>query len=107
VVLQCKMSLMAFSTVVTGRQFGRYWGKSRHGRMRWKVTRMTHSVISPSSIFALRKDHSITSSARPSSWSGNVIPSAFAVLRFITNSTFTACTTGKSAGFVHLRMRAM
>src|SRR5262249_19229873 len=34
--------------------------------------------------------HSITSSARPSSGSGKVRPSVLAVLRLITNSTFTA-----------------
>src|SRR5262249_42650537 len=34
--------------------------------------------------------HSITSSARPISGSGKVRPSVLAVLRLITNSTFTA-----------------
>src|SRR5262249_48690183 len=46
--------------------------------------------------------HSITLSARPSSESGNVIPSALAVLRLIKSSTLVACCTGRSAA---LRMR--
>src|SRR5712691_6679762 len=40
--------------------------------------------------------HSITSSARPSSESGNVTPSAFAVLRLMTSSTLVDCWTGRS-----------
>jgi hypothetical protein len=50
--------------------------------------------------------HSITSSARASRWSGTVRPSALAVLRLITSSNFDACTTGRSAGFAPLRIRA-
>ena len=42
---------------------------------------LTLCVTSPPSITALRKDYSITSSARPSSVSGTVRPSALAVLR--------------------------
>src|SRR5882672_2634519 len=48
--------------------------------------------------------HSITSSARPSSESGTVRPSALAVLRFMSSSTFVDCTTGRSAGFMPLRI---
>jgi hypothetical protein len=51
--------------------------------------------------------HSITSSARPSSASGTVRPSAFAVLRLTTSSNFVGCCTGRSAGFSPLRMRAV
>ena len=51
------------------------------------------------------KFHSITSSARPSSVSGTVRPSALAVLRLMINSTFVDCWTGRSAGFSPLRMR--
>src|SRR5262249_48744643 len=47
----------------------------------------------------LPPSHSITSSARPSSVMGNIRPSALAVLRLMTSSTFTACCTGRSAGF--------
>ena len=42
--------------------------------------------------------HSITSSARPSSESGTVRPSAFAVLRFMSSSILVDCWTGRSAG---------
>jgi len=48
--------------------------------------------------------HSMTSSARPSSGNGIVSPSALAVLRLITSSTFTACWTGRSAGLAPLRI---
>jgi hypothetical protein len=49
--------------------------------------------------------HSITSSARASSKSGNVMPSAFAALRLMRNSIFVACWTGRFAGFSPLRIR--
>src|SRR5262249_8232368 len=51
--------------------------------------------------------HSITSSARPSSGSGNVIPSALAVLRLSMSSTLMDCWTGRSAGLSPLRTRAV
>jgi hypothetical protein len=47
--------------------------------------------------------YSITSSARPSSGSGNVIPSALAVLRLSTSSTLMDCWTGRSAGLSPLK----
>jgi hypothetical protein len=40
----------------------------------------------------------MTSSARDSSDGGIVIPSAFAVLLFMTNSNRVACRNGKSVG---------
>src|SRR5215207_1262171 len=49
--------------------------------------------------------HSITSSARPSSGSGTIKPSAFAVLRLMISSTLVVCCTGKLAGFSPLRTR--
>src|SRR5262245_41695749 len=49
--------------------------------------------------------HSITSSAATCSVGGTARPSAFAVLRFITNSNLVGCKTGKSAGFSPLRIR--
>jgi hypothetical protein len=49
--------------------------------------------------------HSITSSARPSNVGGKVMPSALAVLRLMTNSTFVICWTGRSAGLSPLRIR--
>jgi hypothetical protein len=63
-------------------------------------TRFRHVV--PSSE---RHLYSITSSARPESGSGTVMPSALAVLRLTISSTFVDCTTGRSAGFSPLRMR--
>src|SRR5262249_24948423 len=50
--------------------------------------------------------HSITSSARASSVGGISSPSAFAVLRFITNSNFVGSWIGRSPGFSPLSMRA-
>jgi len=49
--------------------------------------------------------YSITSSARPIKGSGIFNPSAFAVFRLMTNSTFVDCWTGRSAGFSPLRIR--
>ena len=46
-----------------------------------------------------------TSSASARTLSGTVSLSALAVLRLITNSNFTDCTTGRSAGFSPLRIR--
>src|SRR6266436_3617590 len=50
--------------------------------------------------------HSITSSARASSVGGISRPSAFAVLRLITNSYLVGACTGRLAGFSPLRMRS-
>src|SRR5262249_11449040 len=50
--------------------------------------------------------HSITSSARASSLLGTARPRALAVLRLITSSNFVGACTGRSAGFVPLRMRS-
>src|SRR5262245_12994694 len=47
--------------------------------------------------------HSITSSAAACKVSGTVRPSAFAVLRLMTNSYLEACSTGRSAGLAPLR----
>src|SRR5215470_12541142 len=51
--------------------------------------------------------HSITSSARASSVSGTVRPSALAVFMLITSSYLVGACTGMSAGFSRLRMRSM
>src|SRR6516225_10652164 len=53
----------------------------------------------------LASHHSITSSARPSSESGKLMPSVFAVLTLMTSSTFVDWITGRSAGFSPLRIR--
>src|SRR5262249_36641754 len=48
--------------------------------------------------YELPPPHSITSSARASSVGGTSRPSAFAVLRLMTNWRRDDCTTGRSAG---------
>src|SRR5262249_55119556 len=50
--------------------------------------------------------HSITSSASAASLSGTSRPSAFAVLRLITNSNLVGCWTGRSFGFSPRKMRS-
>ena len=49
--------------------------------------------------------YSITSSASDRRLSEILTPSAFAVLRLITNSNLVTCITGRLAGFSPLRMR--
>ena len=51
--------------------------------------------------------YSITSSASESRVGGTVRPSARAVLRLITSSNLVDCRTGRSAGLMPLRMRAV
>ena len=48
--------------------------------------------------------YSITSSARASSVSGTVRPSALAVLRFMASSNVVGCSTGRSPGFTPFRI---
>src|SRR5450759_1725239 len=48
--------------------------------------------------------YSITLSARSRIDSGNLIPSAFAALMFITNSNLVGCSMGRSAGLAPLRI---
>src|SRR5438132_10016828 len=55
-------------------------------------------VISIRNDHTIAPTHSITSSARPSNVGGIARPSAFAVLRLMTSSSFTTCWTGRSAG---------
>jgi hypothetical protein len=52
-----------------------------------------------------KEHHSKTSSARPDSGSGMVMPSARAVLKLMYISTLVACCTGRSAGLSPLRIR--
>src|SRR5262249_34401075 len=63
------------------------------------------AITRPEQVQQTGQAYSITSSARPSSVSGNVTPIAFAVLRLITSSPFTACCTGSTAGFSPLSTR--
>ena len=51
--------------------------------------------------------HSITSSARANTLGGMVRLSAFAVLRLMTSEYLEACSTGRSAGFVPLKILSM
>src|SRR5262249_31947128 len=51
--------------------------------------------------------YSITSSARATSLSGTVWPSAFAVSRLTTVSNLVGACSGRSAGFTPLRMRSI
>src|SRR5262249_55902357 len=50
--------------------------------------------------------HSITSSARASSVGGTSRPRAFAVFRVRISSKLVGCSTGRSAGFVPLRIQS-
>ena len=50
--------------------------------------------------------YSMTLSARASSVGEMTIPSAFAVLRFITNSNLVGCETGRSAGFRPFKIKS-
>src|SRR5262249_38202678 len=77
----------------------------RHGRLlraRRERPRHRRAAEQRDELAAL---HSITSSARASRLSGISRPSAFAVLRLITNSNFAGSITGRSPGFSPLRMR--
>ena len=51
-----------------------------------------------------RASYSITRSARASTVSGIVMPSAFAVRRLIDNSTCVGCWTGRSKGFAPVKI---
>ena len=53
----------------------------------------------------VQRAYSTTSSARADSVGGTSMPSAFAVLRLITNSNLVDCMIGRSAGLVPWRMR--
>src|SRR5439155_25290998 len=50
------------------------------------------------------ENHLITLSARYRTDCGIVRPICLAVLRFITNSNFVGCSTGRSAGFVPFKI---
>src|SRR6516162_323692 len=81
----------------------------RHRRLlRARRERPCHSAAEQSDEFASFHpgDHSITSSARASSVSGTVRPSARAVVMLITKSYLVGACTGRSPGFSPLRMRS-
>ena len=75
----------------------RFPSQSGHARDHLDASALCHYRTWPS--------HSITSSASASSVGGRSSPSALAVLRLITSSNLTACTTGRSDGFSPRRMR--
>ena len=77
----------------------------KNGHQLWRLLRLLCATSGLLQRNKAKGDYSITSSARPSNESGNVMPSALAVLRLMTSSTFVACTTGKSAGLSPLRTR--
>src|SRR5262245_25165083 len=66
----------------------------------------TCAVHAPMSAMGQKRTwpYSITSSARASSVGGSVMPSAFAVVRLMTNSNLVGCSTGMSPGFVPRRI---
>ena len=65
----------------------------------WATAASGHAAAAPpSSVMNSRRSHSITSSARPSSGSGTVRPSALAVLRLMMSLNLSARWTGRSAG---------
>jgi hypothetical protein len=52
----------------------------------------------------LRRTYSITSSASICIETGTSIPSALAVFKLMTSSNFVGCSTGRSAGFLPIRI---
>src|SRR5262249_25424040 len=78
---------------------------NRHGRLLRARRERPCSRRAAEQRYELAPFHSITSSARASSFAGTSRPSVLAVLRLIINSGFVVCWTGKSVGFSPLRMR--
>ena len=66
--------------------------------LRDKVTSSAQSLV------VVARVHSITSSARASTVGGISRPSAFAAFRLMTRSNLVGCSTGRSRGFVPLRI---
>src|SRR5262249_7141470 len=69
--------------------------------------RHSEGEIANSRAAAKKHCYSIPSSARATSLSGTVRPSAFAVLRLATVSNLVGACTGRSAGFSPLGMRSI
>ena len=88
--------------------------KPRARIMRYELTDHEWSAIKPivacarNGLMQCNKNHSysMTSSARASSVSGTVRPSAFAVVRLMTRSNLVGCSTGRSAGLAPRRTLA-
>ena len=90
----------------------RYYTTERHSVMpaRFRFTPNSgHVRCNSACLLCANSGHStvysITSSARFCTDCGTAMPSALAVLRLMSSSTFVACCTGKSAGFSPLRIR--
>jgi hypothetical protein len=66
-----------------------------------------HKIVREVPKPSIGQRHSITSSARIRIDRGTVRPSALAVLRFTMYSNVVGCSTGKSEGFVPLRILSM
>src|SRR5262249_30338838 len=76
-------------------------------RKRTNSGHLDMSALCQKRTFALQQiSYSITSSARASTLSGTLRPSALAVLRLMTSSYLVGACTGRSAGFSPLRMRS-
>src|SRR6266446_2690992 len=69
-------------------------------------TPLTHRVMSAYPNNASHQSYSITLSARASSVGGTARPRSLAVLRLMVSSYLVGTCTGRSAGFVPLRMRS-
>src|SRR5947207_15453070 len=81
--------------VTWARRGVRFLGKSGHDAdCPTSLTRSSHGGLA----------YSITSSARARIDGGTMTPSAFAVLRLMTNSKMVGCMTGRSAGLAPLRI---
>ena len=75
---------------------GEFWATSAKGLLQQNLPRaVSCTAASP---------HSITSSAKVRSLGGISIPSAFEVLRLITNSNLVGCITGRSFGLIPFRI---
>jgi hypothetical protein len=113
IAMQLKNSILIFTEQNLGRGSMSVPGHFHHCPSVgfWSASAVSHRVEGKkvprgaSCAAAKVRAYSMTSSARASSADGTVSPSALAVLRLITSSTFVTCCTGRSAGFSPLRMR--
>src|SRR5262245_15102055 len=88
---------------------GRAGGREPHNHSHWPrwtagPAARCRKFRRGSFLLNLPSHHSITSSARASSVSGTVRPSALAVLTLMTSSNVLGCSTGISAGFAPRRI---
>jgi hypothetical protein len=84
------------------------WASPRIKQKATRIIRPIHSSVGAGhkgKNLAAPHCYSITSSARPSSVSGKVMPSALAVFMLMISWIFVSCWTGRSEGFSPLRIR--